>query len=136
MHPVEKIAPPAFVLRWLLVCFVGLEELLLLVGVGLEEKARHLVKGAPHSLEQLPHAAEREPSPEGCLDPLTGLGRRLEASGGDLAFEVVELRRFQSAQVALVVEGAKRLQSVALVQFDPVAHGPATDAQELGDVLA
>src|SRR5258708_4771564 len=135
MNAIEKITPTAFVRCGLLLLFVGLQELLLLVRVSFEEEARDLVKGATHAFEQFPHAAEREPSPEGFLDPLTGLGRRLEASGGDLAFEVVELRRFQSAQVAFIVEPTKGLQSAALVEFQPVAHRAATDAKELTDVL-
>jgi hypothetical protein len=59
----------------------------------------------------------------------------VEASGGDLAFEVVELRRCQSTPVALIREGPKGFQSVALVKFDPVANGTRTDAEELGNVL-
>ena len=135
MDAIEEIASAAFGPRGLLLLFVGFEELLLFVRVGLEEEARDLVKGATQAFEQLTHAAEREPSPEGGLDPRAGLGRRVKASGGDLAFEVIELRRFQSARIAFVLEGAKSLQAAALVEFDPVANSSAGDAKELGDVF-
>jgi hypothetical protein len=63
------------------------------------------------------------------------LGGRLEVARGDLAFEVVELRRFQSALVAFVLQSAKGLESAVLVEFQPVANGTGTDAEELGDVI-
>jgi hypothetical protein len=57
-----------------------------------------------------------------------------EASG-NLAFEVVELGRLQSTWVALIFQSRKRLQSAALVKFQPVANGAGTDAEELGDLF-
>ncbi len=63
------------------------------------------------------------------------MGRRLEASRGDLAFEVVELCGLQSAWIPFVVQGLQRLESAALVEFQPVSHGAAADAKELRAVV-
>ena len=93
------------------------------------------MKGAPEALEQFPHAADREPSPEGFLDPRARLSRCLEASGGDLAFEVVELARFQSAWVAFILQSTKGLQPAALVKFQPVANSARTDPEEFRDLF-
>src|ERR1700744_3075604 len=67
MHAVEEITPPAFRLRGLLVRLVLLDELLLLVRIGLEEEAADLMKGTAQTLEEFAHAAFREPSTEGLL---------------------------------------------------------------------
>ena len=111
MDAVEEIAPTSLRPAWS-ACLVRrpARNSCCLSGSALKRKPADLVKGATQAFEQFTHAAEREPSPEGFLDPLTGLGRRLEASGGDLAFEMVELRRLQSARVALVLQGTKGLR--------------------------
>jgi hypothetical protein len=87
MHAVEEIATPALSLCALLVLVVLLEEGLLLVGIGLEEEAADLMKGAAQAMQQFAHAAWGEPSTEGFLDPVARLGGRVEAPGGDLALE-------------------------------------------------
>jgi hypothetical protein len=46
MYAIEEVASPAFGLRGLLVVLVVRDERLLLVGIGLEEEAADLVKGA------------------------------------------------------------------------------------------
>src|SRR5262249_4517190 len=135
MHPVQEIAPPAFGRRGLLILFVVIDEFLLLIGIGLEEEAADLMKGAAQAPPQLAHATWGEPSTEGLLDPIARLGGRREASAGDRAFAVVEWRRFPSARVALVLEGQPRLQPTALVELQPVADGAGTDSEELGDLV-
>ena len=57
------------------------------------------------------------------------------AAGGDLAFEVVELRGPESARVALVVEGAEGIQAVAPVQFQPIADGAGADVEKDSNFL-
>ena len=84
-------------------------------------------------MEQFAHAARGEPSTEGRLDPVARLASRLEAAGGDLALEAVELARPESARVALVLQGAEGFQPAALVELPPVADGAGTDAEEGGD---
>jgi hypothetical protein len=135
MHPVEEIPPPAVGLHFLLVVCVVVHERLLLVRIGLEEKAADLVKGAAQAMEELAHAALGKPSPEGLLDPVAHVGRRLETAGSDLPFEVVELRRLQSTQVAFVLQSTKGLQSAALVKLQPVADRAGTDPQEFGHLF-
>ena len=44
--------------------------------------------------------------------------------------DLVELRRLESTRVALVFQGAERLQSAALVELQPVVDGAWTDAEE------
>src|SRR5262249_26083348 len=129
MSPVQEVAPPAFGPCCLSVLFIGLKELLLLVRISLEEEAADPVEGAAQPMEQFAHAAWGEPSTEGRLDPVAHLASRLEAAGGDFAFEAVELARPESARVALVLQGAERLQSTALVELQPVADGAGTDAE-------
>ena len=64
----------------------------------------------------------------------TGPGTAFDGKLGlRLALEVVELARFESARVALVVQGQQRLQSAAVVALQPVDHGAGTDAEEFGD---
>src|SRR5262249_36362729 len=135
MDPIEKIAAPTIALHFQFVLFVVLQELLLLIRVRLEEEATDLMKGATQPMQELAHAAFGGPSTEGLLDPVAHLRRRLEAAGGDLALEVVELGRLQSAPVAFVLQGAEGLQSAALVQFQPVVDRAGTDAEELGDLI-
>ncbi len=106
MHAIKEITPTPFGWRCCLLLFITVQKLLLFVGIGLEQEARNLMKGATQAFEQFAHAAEREPSPEGFLDPRTRLGRCFEASGGYLVFELVELRPLQSARVALILQGA------------------------------
>jgi len=96
MQAVEEITPPAFGRCGLLVLLVLLEELLLLIRIGLEEGAADLMKGTTQALEEFAPAAFGEPSTEGLLDPGARLSRGLEVARGDLAFEVVELRRLES----------------------------------------
>jgi hypothetical protein len=86
-------------------------------------------------MKEFAHATLGEPSPEGLLDPVAHLRRGLEAAGGDLTLEVVELGRLESAWIPLVVESAQGLQAVAAVQLQPVADGAGADAEEIGNLL-
>src|SRR6476619_6723974 len=104
MHAVEEIAPPTVGLHLLFVLGVVVQERLLFVRIGLEEEAADLLEGTAQTLEEFTHTTFGKPSPEGLLVPIAHLCRRPEAAGGNLAFEVVELGRFQSARVTLVVE--------------------------------
>ena len=80
-----------------------LDERLLLVALGLEEKARGLVKAAPQVLEQTLGAAERIVDGEAGLNPLPDLPRTAEAAGLDLGSELLGLGRGQRAGIALLV---------------------------------
>jgi hypothetical protein len=93
------------------------------------------MKGAAQAVEEFAHAAAREPSTEGLLDPVAHLGGRLEAAGGDFAFEEVELRRLESARVALVLQGAEGVQTAALVEIEPVADRAWTDTEQGSNLL-
>jgi hypothetical protein len=59
---------------------VLLDKRLLLVGIGLEEEAADLMKGAAQALQQFAHAAWGAPSTEGLLDPVARWGGGVEAS--------------------------------------------------------
>jgi hypothetical protein len=76
-----------------------------------------------------------ELSTEGLLDSVAHLGSCLEAAGGDLTFEEVELARLELAQVAFVLQGAEGLESATLVEFQPVVRGARTDPQELSNLV-
>src|SRR5262245_41474876 len=135
MHSVEKIAPPPLGLCLPFVLFVVLQELLLLIRIGLEEEATYLVKGAAQAMEEFAHTAPAKPSTEGFLDPVAHLCRGLEAAGGDLSLERVELARPESARVAVVLQGEEGLQSAAVVELQPVADGAGADAEEFRDLF-
>ena len=89
MNPIDEVAPPAFGPRLLSVLFIVPKELLLLVRISLEEEATDPVEGAAQPMEQFAHAARGEPSTEGRLDPVARLAGRVEAAGGDFAFDAV-----------------------------------------------
>jgi hypothetical protein len=90
------------------------------------------VEGAAQTHQQFAHAARGEPSTEGRLDPLADLSRALEASGGDLAFELIELGRRESARVALVVQAAQQLQAARSKEGEPVRERARADIEEVG----
>jgi hypothetical protein len=82
---------------------VLLDERLLQGTLGLEEKARSLVKAAPQVLEQPLGTAERIVDGEAGLNPLTEQPRTAEAAGLDLGSELLGLERGQLAGIALIV---------------------------------
>jgi hypothetical protein len=84
------------------------DELLLLVGVGLEQEGTDLVEGTTEAFEQLAHAAGGEPSTERRLDPVAHLAGRPEASRGDFLLESIALSRGQSAGITFVLQGVER----------------------------
>src|SRR5262249_26956840 len=136
VNPIDEIASPAVAADLALVLLIFGDELFLLFLIGLEEEAAHLVERATQALEQFAHAAGRKPSTEGLLDPLAGLSRTLEASGGDLLLELVELASSQSAGVAFVLQRTQGIESVALVEGQPVLDGTRADAQPRSDLLS
>jgi len=64
------------------------------------------------------------------------LGCTLEAAGGDLLLELVELSRRQYTRVDLVLQRTKSLKSFALVKSKPVLDGTRAKAQQRSDLLS
>jgi hypothetical protein len=53
-----------------------------------------------------------------------------------LLLELVELPSRQSARIALVLEGAQRIEALFPEQGQPVMDSPRADSEQLGDFLS
>src|SRR5262249_32903080 len=102
---IHEVAPRGRALGWA-VGLVLLDELLLLVTLGLEEEARGLVKTASQTRKQPLGAAERVGDPEIGLNPVPDLARASEPAGLELGPEMLSLGCSQFAGIAPIMKSA------------------------------
>jgi hypothetical protein len=85
--------------------------------------------------EQILDAAGRVADGEGLVNPVSDLVGVTEAAFGDLDLEPPDLVRGELAGVALVEEGAERVEPLVAEDAEPFAQLGEADAQQLGDLL-
>src|SRR4051794_40432326 len=109
---------------------VLVEELFLLVRVGLPQEASDLVVTDADAIEQILYAAGLVRHAEGVVNPLANLIGVAEAAGADLIFESLDLVGGELARVPLVVEGAEGVEPLVAIDAQPFTQLGQTHAQQ------
>src|SRR5262249_51143841 len=112
-----------------------LDEGALLIRVGFPQQAGHLVVADADAFEQVFDPGGRIADGEGGLEPVAELGGVAEATGADLALELLDLAGGEFTGVALVVDLAEDVEAFVAVDAEPVAQLGKADAEQLGDLF-
>jgi hypothetical protein len=113
---------------------VLLDELLLLVRVGLPQEPGHLVIARAGEARQVLDAAGGIRDPEHLLDPEADLIGGAEAPRADLLLEMFHLSGGEVARVAPVMQGAEGVEAAVAEQAQPLGELPHTAAEQVGDL--
>jgi hypothetical protein len=113
---------------------VVVDELLLLVAIGLEKKARDLVEAAADAMQEAFGAAERVIALQGLQEVFLHLASAVELAGGHFLLELVDLARCQVADIALVVQDEQSVEALVAEDAQPIAQATLAHMQEVSDL--
>ena len=115
---------------------VVVDELLLLVAIGLEKKARDLVEAAADAMQEAFGAAERVITLKTIQEVSLHLASAVELAGSNFLLDLFDLARGQVADVALVVQDEQSVEALVAEDAQPIAQATLAHMQKVSDLMA